>query len=144
VDPLGTRTVLGLQVMGNRAIAVGQRGLVLQSFDSAGSRWGYADLRLPAGVSTAWGFRAVHCGGDHVWIVGRPGSAMLHSADKGQSWETIRTGHPLPLNAVCFPTPTCGCAVGEFGSILGTTDGGKTWHVRHRGGQRSALLFLHA
>src|SRR5262249_44516743 len=74
VDPLGARAVLGLQVMGNRAIAVGQRGLVLHSNDSAGSRWGYADLKLPAAISAAWDFRGVHCRGDHVWIVGRPGS----------------------------------------------------------------------
>src|SRR5262249_47290903 len=34
--------------------------------------------------------------------------------------------------------------VGELGGILATTDGGKTWRVQRRGGQRAALLFVHA
>src|SRR5262249_15214654 len=45
VDVPGGRAVRAVKVMGNRAVAVGQGGLVFLSRDSAGARWGYADLK---------------------------------------------------------------------------------------------------
>jgi photosystem II stability/assembly factor-like uncharacterized protein len=144
VDSLGGRAVRGLQVVGKRAVAVGQGGLVLLSKDSAGARWGYADLRLPTEVRACWDLHGVHCVGDQIWAVGRPGSAVLHSPDQGLSWNVFTTGQPLPLNGVYFANAQRGWAVGNFGSILGTADGGKTWRVQHRSGQRAALLFVHA
>jgi photosystem II stability/assembly factor-like uncharacterized protein len=143
VDSLGGRAVHDVRVAGDRAVAVGQGGLVLTSRNSAGERWGFADLGVPATVRACWDFHAVFTVGDHVWAVGRPGSVVLHSVDRGQRWEVLRTGMPLPLNAIHFADPLHGWAVGEFGTILATADGGKTWSVRQRGGQRAALLFLH-
>jgi hypothetical protein len=37
-----------------------------------------------------------------------------------------------------------GWAVGELGSILTTGDGGKTWKLQHRGGERAAIMCVHA
>ena len=37
-----------------------------------------------------------------------------------------------------------GWAVGDLGTILGTTDGGKTWQTLRCGGQKAAILFAHA
>jgi photosystem II stability/assembly factor-like uncharacterized protein len=145
VDSLGGRMIHGLQVIGNRAVAVGQGGLVLLSRDSAGAKWGYAEgLKLPTEVRASLDFHGVHCVGDHIWVVGRPGSVVFHSSDKGESWENSITGQPLPLHGVFFVSPRQGWAVGEFGSILCTRDGGKNWRVQHRGGQQAALLFVHA
>ncbi len=144
VDTLGGRTVRGLQIVGNFAVAVGQGGLVLLSRDSAGVRWSYADLGLSTEVSACVDFHGVHCVGDQIWVVGRPGSVVLHSADRGESWEVLATGQPLPLNNVFFLDAKRGWAVGEFGSILATSDGGKSWRVQHRGGQRAAVLLVHA
>ena len=48
VDIFGGRAVRAVQVLGSRAVAVGQGGLVFLSRDSAGARWGDADLKLPA------------------------------------------------------------------------------------------------
>ncbi len=39
---------------------------------------------------------------------------------------------------------TTGWSVGAFGTIRGTTDGGKTWTVLKSGGQRAAVLFVNA
>ena len=109
-----------------------------------GGSWGFANLKLPQEVRETWDFHAVHGVGNHFWLAGRPGSVMLHSPDLGDTWEVVRTGQPLPLNGVFFLDEKRGWAVGELGAILGTTDGGKTWQVQRRGGQRSAVLFIHA
>jgi photosystem II stability/assembly factor-like uncharacterized protein len=142
-DPLRGRSVTGLQRIGDQAVAVAQGGLLLRS-DGAGGSWRYADVGLPAGVQASWDFHGLHCHGDHIWVVGRPGSAVLHSGDRGRTWDVRATGQPLPLNAVYFVDDQHGWAVGELGSILGTEDGGKSWRVQQRGGQRAALLFVQA
>jgi photosystem II stability/assembly factor-like uncharacterized protein len=143
LDTVGGRNLRGLWVHGERALAVGQGGLVLTS-RSAGALWGYADLKLPTDVLAAWDFHGIYGVGDHVWVVGRPGSAVLHSPDRGATWQVVKTEQPLPLNGVYFFDERRGWAVGELGSILATVDAGKTWTVQHRGGQRAAVLFVHA
>jgi photosystem II stability/assembly factor-like uncharacterized protein/tetratricopeptide (TPR) repeat protein len=144
VDVLAGRAVRAVQVIDRRAVAVGQGGLVFLSRDSAGARWGYADLHLPTEVRACMDFHGLHCRDEHIWAVGRPGSAVLYSPNRGQSWKVLRTGQVLPLNGVYFVNAQRGWAVGEFGSILCTSDGGQTWRVQQRGGQRAALLFVHA
>lgn len=144
VDVLGGRAVRAVQVVGKRAVAVGQGGLVYLSRDSAGAHLGYADLPLSTEVRACLDFHAVHCVGDHTWVVGRPGSAVLYSPDQGRSWQVLPTGQWLPLHGVFFINAQRGWAVGELGSILSTADGGRSWRVQQRGGQRAAVLFVHA
>lgn len=143
VDTLGPRAVRDIKVTGNDAVAVGQGGLVLLS-RNAGARWAYADLQLPTHLRADWDFHAVSCMGDHIWVAGRPGCSLLHSSDRGQTWEILSTAQSLPLNGLFFVDQEHGWAVGEFGTILATVDGGKTWKVQQRGGQRSAALFIHS
>jgi photosystem II stability/assembly factor-like uncharacterized protein len=144
MDDLSGRSVLGVHLAGNLAVAVGQGGLVLRSADSAGARWGYADIKLPVEVRAGWDFHAVHGVGEHFWAAGRPGSVVLHSGDRGQTWQIQRTGQPLPINGLFFLDARHGWAVGELGCILTTADGGQTWSVQRRGGQRAAVLLVHA
>ena len=144
VDSLAGRNVKGLKLNGDRAVAVGQGGLVMVSRDTAGVRWGFPDLKLPPEMRAAIDFHAVAVHGPHVWAVGRPGSVVFHSADHGMSWEMLKTNHPLPLHAVYFLDDKRGWACGEMGTILATTDGGKTWAVQRQGGMRSAVMFVHA
>jgi photosystem II stability/assembly factor-like uncharacterized protein len=144
VDKLGGRGVRSVRVHGRRAVAAGQNGLVLLSHDTAGDRWGFADLKLPPDVMASCDFDAAALIDQHIWVVGRPGSVVLHSADFGQTWEAQPTGQSLPLHALYFLDAQTGWAVGELGTILGTTDGGKNWTVQRRGGQRAAVLFVHA
>ncbi len=142
VDPLGVRSPLDLALRDGRGLAVGQGGLILSS-SSGGARWGPTELKLPREVLAAWDFRALHWVGDHVWVVGRPGSVLLHSANRGAGWEILKTGQPLPLNGVFFFDEKRGWAVGELGLVLGTQDGGKTWKAQRRGGERAAVMFVH-
>ena len=90
IDALGGRTVRSVSVMGERAVAVGDGGLVLVSKDSAGDRYGFADLKLSAEVRASLDFRSVCCRDDDVWIVGRPGTVVMHSADRGATWEMLQ------------------------------------------------------
>src|SRR5262249_37171085 len=103
-----------------------------------------ADLKLPPEVLQNWDFHGLHGAGDHVWAVGRPGAVVLHSSDRGQTWEVQKTGQPLPLHGVFFLDEQRGWAVGEYGSVLATGAGGRNWRVQHRGGQRAAVLLVHA
>jgi photosystem II stability/assembly factor-like uncharacterized protein len=144
MDTLGGRALLDVQMRGDDGLAVGQGGLILRSDGSRGSKWKYVDLDVAESVRRAWDFHAVHGVGSHYWIVGRPGSAVLHSDNRGQSWKLVRTGQQLPLNGIYFLDEQHGWAVGELGTITATSDGGKTWQVQHRGGQRAAVLLLHA
>jgi photosystem II stability/assembly factor-like uncharacterized protein len=143
-DQLGGRNLRGLQLAGKRGVAVGQGGLVLLNDNTAESKWEIPALGQRPGVLASWDFHGVYTLGDHVWVLGRPGSVVLHSGDFGGTWEVQRTGQPLPLQALFFLDERQGWAVGEYGTILATGDGGKTWEVQHRGGQRAAVLFLHA
>jgi photosystem II stability/assembly factor-like uncharacterized protein len=142
-DILGGRNLRGLQLRGDGGVAVGQGGLVLLSSGTRAARWGMADLKLPRDTLAGWDFHAVHGTGPHIWAVGRPGSVALHSPDNGKTWEVVRTGQSLPLNGLFF-RDKFGWAVGELGTILTTSDAGRTWEVRKRGGQRAASLFVHA
>jgi photosystem II stability/assembly factor-like uncharacterized protein len=144
VESLGGRAVRGVKLLGKQAVAVGEGGLVLVSASSTGVRWGFADLKLPTEVQACLDFDAVGCHGDNLWVVGRPGSVVLHSPDRGNNWKLLPTGHAAPLHGVFFLSPERGWAVGELGTILTTADGGKTWSVQRQGGQRAAVLCVHA
>jgi photosystem II stability/assembly factor-like uncharacterized protein len=144
VDSLAGRSVRGLRLAGKMAVAVGDGGLVLLSKDSAGARYGFAELGLPPEVLASLDFNAVAIAGRHIWVAGRPGSVVLHSADWGATWEVQKTGQPLAIHGLCFLNSEEGWAVGELGTILATSDGGKTWRLQRRGHQRAAVLCVHA
>jgi photosystem II stability/assembly factor-like uncharacterized protein len=144
MDTLGGRNLCDVQLRGEDGLAVGQGGLILRSERTRGSSWKFVRLDVAENVRRAWDFHAVHGVGSHYWVVGRPGSAALHSSNGGQTWEVVRTGQTLPLHGVYFHDEQHGWAVGELGTIAATCDGGKTWHVQQRGGQRAAVLFVHA
>ena len=152
VDQLGGRSLHGVYLTGGqglrrkptvdgRGVAVGQGGLLLVSQDS-GATWGYLAPRLPESVLSCWDFHSVHGAGSHVWVAGRPGSVLLHSPDRGKTWEVQKTGSELPLHSLFFHDEKRGWAVGELGSILATSDGGKTWKAQRRGGRRAAVMVI--
>jgi photosystem II stability/assembly factor-like uncharacterized protein len=143
VDKLGGRTLRGLYRGDKKVWAVGQGGLVLTS-TSGGARWGFANLKLSEDLLASLDFAAVHGAGQHLWVAGRPGSVVLHSPDGGQTWEFQKTGQNLPLNHLWFNDAKSGWAVGEYGTILATEDGGKTWKLIQGGGRRGAVLAVHA
>jgi len=127
VDTLGGRTVRDLRLTGRTGVAVGQGGLVLLKDEKPGATWEIAKLPLSDEMRANLDFSAVACAGKHIWVAGRPGTIVLHSADQGTTWEMQKTGQALPINGLYFLDEKTGWAVGEFGTVLTTMDGGKTW-----------------
>jgi photosystem II stability/assembly factor-like uncharacterized protein len=123
--PLAARSLLlGGARRGDRVIAVGERGHVLISADG-GRTWVQAEVPT-RDLLTA----VTMVGSDLVWAVGH-GPVILRSADGGASW--IRQHLPEaalePLLDVLFADEQLGIAIGAFGRIMTTEDGGDTWRA---------------
>lgn len=142
LPPQGLRSVRALTVASDdRGWLAGDGGLVLQT-STGGVVWESPPGSLPDELRIAMDFRAVDARGSHVWIAGSPGSVVWHSADFGRTWNHAFTGQSAPLNAIRFLTDTTGVAVGEFGIILRTEDGGQSWRAVRGGQRRAALLAI--
>jgi photosystem II stability/assembly factor-like uncharacterized protein len=93
-----------------------------------------------------------------IFAVGAFGT-LLSTSNAGQSWTkhelnwdvligriVKETGYVEPnLNAVYFTSPNVGWIVGEFGLVLNTNDGGKSWNSQRYGSdlpQLYAVKFL--
>lgn len=59
------------------------------------------------------------------WRVGPHG--LIQKADAHGNWVTQESGVEVDLYDIAFPSSSVGWAVGQSGTILRTTDGGKTW-----------------
>lgn len=144
------RVMLGLDRMEGRAIAVGERGLVLLS-DDGGRAWRQA--KVPVSVTlTAVRFVTPRM----AWAIGH-GGVVLHSADGGATWRRQLDGRGIirlldtaargnealaatarqfaadgpdkPLLDLHFFDERRGIVAGAYGLALRTDDGGATWTV---------------
>lgn len=140
---LGGRTIRSLKFSSDgTGWAVADGGIVLRSA-SRGASWSVLTSGMPDETAAIFDWRGVHAIGRSVWIVGHPGSVALCSDDAGSRWRTVSTGQPVPLEAVWFHDRQQGWAVGALGTILSTQDGGNSWRVQRRGGERAAVLSVH-
>lgn len=70
---------------------------------------------------------------DHqAWVVGYYGT-IIHSKDRGQSWEVQSTPTQSALFTVRFLNPLNGWISGSYGTVLRTTDAGTTWRSQRTG-----------
>jgi len=123
----------------NHGWLVGDAGLILETSDN-GASWNVPHGLPAVEVLRELDFADVAVVGDHCWLAGAPGSCLLHSSDRGKSWQLQHTGQTLPLRALAFLDDRRGWGVGALGTILATRDGGATWSRQHSGGQRAAVL----
>jgi len=135
----------GLRALRNMQLArptggwlVGDGGLVLKTSD-LGKSWQTTEGALPPGCAAAFDYSALSVVGTHCWVAGTPGTRVLHSADGGRSWQAADTGQPLPIRGLEFVDEQNGWAVGDLGTILATSDGGRTWKKQRSGAARSAF-----
>lgn len=116
-----TGLLLGVAKAGKRMIAVGGNGTIVASDD--GNRW--KQVPSPVDVTlTGVSFADERNG----WAVGHD-AAILHTSDGGLHW-TIQNLQPdlnSPMFAVLALSAQQVIAVGAFGTLKFTSDGGKTW-----------------
>ena len=140
---------------GGRLVAVGQRGHVLWSED-AGQRWTQATVPVSTDLT------AVHLDpAGRGWAVGHDG-VILATADGGRTWArqldlrtlgppvvTPGTGSAAPGSEASFldvwsDGEQAGVAVGAFGLVVRTLDGGTTWRPWPGGADNPRGLHLYA
>jgi photosystem II stability/assembly factor-like uncharacterized protein len=131
IMPLASRSLLlAVTQSSQRAIAVGERGHVLLSESRS-------DWRQARHVPTRSTLTAVTAVGNKVWAVGHD-QVILHSADGGETWGIQHVSPWTPENAddprasapllsVLFLDEQNGFAVGAYGLLMRTSDGGITW-----------------
>lgn len=127
---------------GLTAWAVGDGATVLSS-SNGGVSWEALNASFPPELSRFVDFAAVSAVNEKVWVAGNPGGCVWHSRDGGTQWTRQATGHSAPIHALNFSTEETGFAVGAFGTILRTTDGGSSWTVCRAGRRRAAILAIH-
>ncbi len=103
---------------GQSGLAVGLAGTVL-STDDAGLTWQNGS----AGVSNA--LLGVSCGESTSLAVGQAGLIMRKAGDG--EWSSIDSGTDQRLLSVSANESGLAVAVGGFGTVLKSTDGGLTW-----------------
>jgi len=111
--------------VGNRVIAVGDRGYIVYTDDNGGT---WKRSKAPAApLLTSVDFFDAKRG----WAVGHD-SVILATEDGGESWtqQFSAPSEQRPLLDVLFLSATQGFAVGAYGAFYDTTDGGKSWNVQ--------------
>jgi len=128
--PLGKTTMgrlllLDAARMGNRVVAVGDRGYIVLSDDN-GESWRRAKSP-PAPLLTAVDFADA----THGWAVGHD-SVILATADGGENWslQFSAPSEQRPLLDVIALSKESAVAVGAYGAYYETQDGGKSWNPR--------------
>lgn len=101
-------------------VAVGQRGHIITSSDM--QSW------TQQAVPTRSTLTSVHAQGNRIWAAGHD-AVIVHSADGGQTWVNQYADPSLnqPLLDIFFTDPQTGFAIGAYGFVLTTTDGGERW-----------------
>lgn len=144
--PLVARSLLlAATQSAQRAVVVGERGHVLLSESRS-------DWRQARAVPTRSTLTAVTAVGDKLWAVGHD-QVIIHSADGGETW-TLQHASPwrpenaddprasAPLLSVLFLDERRGFAVGAYGLLMRTEDGGRQWRrtdlVREGAGEDGA------
>lgn len=113
--------VMGVADTGEHLIAVGDHGEILASND--GRNWAQLDVPVRSPL-TAVSFADAQNG----WVVGHD-AAILHTGDGGKTWNLQNFQPELenPFLSVLALSKDKAIAVGAYGLIYQTTDGGGTW-----------------
>lgn len=122
--------ILDVTRAGERYVAVGARGHVLTS--SNGRDWSQAEHVPVRSTLTRVAFS-----NGQLWAVGHD-TTIIHSSDLGETW-TLQYFNPLwdgPISEqalldVHFFDARRGLAIGAYGLIMHTGDGGQNWAVSH-------------
>lgn len=110
--------LFGLSLDGGSGVAVGAGGSIFESADG-GVTWKGVEK-----APTLLALLAVAKRGPHTIAVGQSGVVVLR---EGNAWKTSDSGVPSRLLSVDVNTSGLAFAGGEFGTLLKSTDAGKSW-----------------
>lgn len=108
-------------INGKEGLAVGAAGKLLETKDG-GATW------AEGASGTEFGLFGIALEGEHKIIVGQRGTVLVGGADG--KWTPGQSGTENRLLNVGVNSSGLAIAVGEFGTILRSKDGGKTWEQR--------------
>ena len=116
--------------------AVGNNGMVVRT-RNGGTSW------TPVGESQLQplqhsDFRSVSATGDSVWFGGTCGRTLVRLNRETEKVTFVTLPQSASINRIRFIDPSNGWAVGDFGTIFATKDGGSTWQLQRRGAARGA------
>lgn len=103
---------------GATGYAVGAGGEILRSADG-GATWTREE------TPTRLSMLGVSVRGDHAIAVGQMGAVLVRGSDG--KWTEVQSGTQERLFSVGVNTDGTALAVGAFGALLRSTDGGRTW-----------------
>lgn len=113
------QTLFAIGFDGQKGYAVGANGEV-QSSEDGGKSWKAS--KLPTDMALL----GLHVDAARAIAVGQSGIAFVKNA--GGEWEKVDTGTTKRLFAVSSNVGGLTVAAGEFGALLLSEDGGRTWH----------------
>lgn len=93
---------------------------------------------IPSRLAVTSPFQGVALAGNRLVAVGARGHIVV-SDDMGKNWRQVSVPVSCDLTAVFFPSPKLGWAVGQWGVVLHTTDGGETWVKQWDGKQATEI-----
>jgi len=114
-------SIIGLTSCADGSFAALDFYKVVWFADSSGEQW--IARPLDAGFTPI----AIACDAtNRVWVAGG-NTTLASTADRGRNWQAKKLGGDAYLNAVQFVGDRHGFALGEFGIVLSTEDGGSSW-----------------
>ena len=116
--------------------AVGQGGLVLKTTDG-GNLW----KRWSIDIGVSGSVRFVATNGQNLFMAPAAGG-LVRVGLEDQAVERIELPTSVPVRKIHFVDSEIGFAVGDFGTILSTVDGGQSWRRQRGDHDRLALLFV--
>ena len=124
----------------NQGVAVGTQGSLFKT-DNGGLSWQRLPIETtqPELVNFDWQTAVVT--EQKVIFAGFPGSTIATLDLKTNQISTAKTPVRTKLNRLFFLDGKTGWAVGDFGVVLTTTDGGQTWQ-RQRGNTRGLAMLI--
>ena len=118
VDGVAQDRLFGVDIVGQRGIAVGGMGRVMVT-DDGGASW------TQESPPTDLALLAVAMAGERVVAVGQSGLAFVRRW--GEPWEQVETGTQERLLNVVMHDNGMVVAVGGFGTVLRSADHGRSW-----------------
>lgn len=120
-EALGAATLIGLTTCPDGSFVGIDFNHKVWRADAVGAGWKHVVLEKPRTPL------AVTCDGKGQWWVAGSGAKIARSADQGASWQLTDLNEDAQITALQFVDEQFGVAVGEFGMVLTTQDGGATW-----------------